>query len=43
MPELSEEQVQLKRLDQQKIDNFWRTYRRPPPRFVNERKFKSKR
>ena len=43
MPDLSEEQVQLKRLDQQKIDNFWRTYRRPPQRFVNERKAKSKR
>lgn len=43
MPDLSEEQVQQRRTDQQRIDNFWRYYRRPPPRFVNERKAKSKR
>lgn len=43
MPDLSENQVQEKKVDQQRIDNFWRSYRRPPPRFVNERKAKSKR
>lgn len=43
MPDLSEDQVQEKRVDQQRIDNFWRSYRRPPQRFVNERKAKSKR
>ena len=42
-PELSEEQTQLRRQDEQRIENFWRHYRRPPPRFVNERKAKSKR
>ena len=43
MPDLSEDQVQQRRTDQQRIDNFWRYYKRPPPRFVNERKAKSKR
>lgn len=43
MPDLTEEQVQQRRADQQLVDNFWRTYRRPPPRFVNERRAKSKR
>ena len=42
-PELTEEQVQLRRQDEQMIDNFWRHYRRPPQRFVLERKAKSKR
>ncbi len=42
-PELSEEAVQARRLDEQKIDNFWRHYRRPPERFVSERKARSKR
>ena len=42
-PELPEEAVQERRQDEQKIDNFWRNYRRPPQRFVNERKAKSKR
>ena len=42
-PDLSEEQVTLRRQDEQKIDNFWRSYRRPPKRFVSERKAKSKR
>ena len=42
-PDLSEEQVTLRRQDEQKIDNFWRSYRRPPQRFVSERKAKSKR
>lgn len=43
MPDLTEEQVQQRKMDQQRIDNFWRYYRRPPPRFVSERKAKSKR
>ena len=43
MPDLSEDQVQERKTDQQRIDSFWRYYRRPPPRFVNERKAKSKR
>jgi len=43
MPDLTEEQVQQRRMDQQMIDNFWRYYRRPPQRFVSERKAKSKR
>ncbi|MBI2650054.1 hypothetical protein HYX04_01940 [Candidatus Woesearchaeota archaeon] len=43
MPDLTEEQVQQRRRDQQEIDNFWRHYRRPPQRFVSERKAKSKR
>ncbi|MBI2542434.1 hypothetical protein HYV80_07040 [Candidatus Woesearchaeota archaeon] len=43
MPDLTEEQVHQRKTDQQLVDNFWRTYRRPPPRFVNERKAKSKR
>ena len=42
-PELSEESMQQRRLDEQKIDNFWRHYRRPPPRFISERKARSKR
>ena len=42
-PDLSEEQVQVRRMDEQKIDTFWHHYRRPPERFVNERKAKSKR
>lgn len=42
-PELSEEAMQERRLDEQKIDNFWRHYRRPPPRFISERKARSKR
>ncbi|MEK6984353.1 MAG: hypothetical protein AABX33_07300 [Nanoarchaeota archaeon] len=43
MPDLSEDQVQQRKFDQQRIDNFWRHYRRPPPRFVSERKARSKR
>ena len=42
-PELSEESMQQRRLDEQKIDNFWRNYRRPPRRFISERKARSKR
>ena len=42
-PYLSEEQVRERREDEQRINMFWRSYRRPPERFVNERKAKSKR
>ena len=42
-PELTEEQVRERRLDEQRIGEFWRHYRRPPERFVNERKARSKR
>ena len=42
-PELPEEVVQQRRLEEQKIDNFWRSYRRPPRRFIRERDAKSKR
>ena len=42
-PELSEEQIKERRNDEQHINDFWRHYRRPPERFVNERKAKSKR
>ena len=43
VPDLSEQQVQDKRTDEQQISQFWRSYRRPPERFVSERKAKSKR
>lgn len=42
-PDLSDDQVQQRRMDEQKISDFWRHYRRPPERFVNDRKAKSKR
>jgi len=42
-PELDEEQVQLRRTDEQHISMFWRHYRRPPEKYVSERKAKSKR
>ena len=42
-PELTEEQVKERKLDEQRIGEFWRSYRRPPQRFVSERKAKSKR
>ena len=42
-PELTDEQIKERRLDEQRIGEFWRSYRRPPQRFVNERKAKSKR
>lgn len=42
-PDLTEEQVKERRLDEQRIGEFWRHYRRPKERFVNERKAKSKR
>ena len=43
IPDLSEEQLRQRREDEQIINIFWRNYRRPPERFVNERKAKSKR
>ena len=42
-PDLTEEQVKERRLDEQRIGEFWRNYRRPPQRFVSERKARSKR
>ena len=42
-PDLTEEQIKERRLDEQRIGEFWRSYRRPPQRFVNERKARSKR
>jgi len=42
-PDLTEEQVKERRMDEQRINDFWRTYRRPPQRFVSERKARSKR
>ena len=43
LPDLSEEQIKERREDEQRINMFWRGYRRPPQRFVNERKARSKR
>ena len=43
VPDLSEEQLRQRKEDEQRINMFWRNYRRPPERFVNERKAKSKR
>ncbi len=42
-PELTEEQIKERRQDEQRIGEFWRHYRRPPQRFVSERKARSKR
>lgn len=42
-PELTEQQMKERRLDEQRIGEFWRSYRRPPQRFVSERKARSKR
>ena len=43
MPDLSDDQTKQKRNDEQKIDSYWRYFRRRPERFVLERKAKSKR
>ena len=43
VPDLSEEQLRQRKDDEQQINMFWRNYRRPPQRFVNERKARSKR
>ena len=42
-PELTEEQMRERKVDEQRIGEFWRSYRRPPQRFVSERKARSKR
>ena len=42
-PELTEDQMRERRQDEQMIGEFWRYYRRPPQRFVSERKARSKR
>ena len=42
-PELTEDQVKDRKQDEQRIGEFWRSYRRPPQRFVSERKARSKR
>lgn len=42
-PELTEDQIKERRADEQRIGEFWRNYRRPPQRFVSERKARSKR
>jgi len=42
-PDLTEEQVKDRRADEQRINDFWHHYRRPPQRFVSERKARSKR
>lgn len=42
-PDITEEQMKERRLDEQRIGEFWRSYRRPPQRFVSERKARSKR
>ena len=41
--DLTEDQVKERRNDEQRIGEFWRHYKRPPERFVNERRAKSKR
>ena len=42
-PDLTEEQIRERRADEQRINDFWHHYRRPPQRFVSERKARSKR
>lgn len=43
LPDLTEEQMKERKLNDQRISEFWRNYRRPPERFVSERKARSKR
>ena len=43
MPDLTEDQMQQRRVDQQRVDLFWRYNKRRPERYVNERKARSKR
>ena len=40
---IPEEIVQQRRTDEQRINEFWRHYRRPAERFVRERDAKAKR
>jgi len=42
-PDLTDDQIKQKRTDETKIDTFWKHFRRPPERFVVERKARSKR
>ena len=42
-PDLPDEAVQQRRADEQRIDGFWKGYRRPPEKFIRERDAKSKR
>lgn len=42
-PELQEDVVQQRRHDEQRIEQFWRHYRRPPERYIRERDAKAKR
>jgi len=42
-PDFTEEQMKERRVDEQRIGDFWRHYRRPPEKFVSERKARSKR
>ena len=40
---LPEEAIQQRKQDEQRINDFWRHYRRPPQRFIRERDAKAKR
>ena len=40
---LPDEIIQQRRTDEQRINEFWRHYRRPPEKFVRERDAKAKR
>ena len=40
---LPEEIIQQRKQDEQRINDFWRHYRRPPQRFIRERDAKAKR
>ncbi len=42
-PDLPEEAVKERRNDEQRINDFWRHYRRPPERYIRERDAKAKR
>lgn len=42
-PDLTEEQIRERRMDEQRIVEFWRHHRRSPERFIRERDAKSKR
>ena len=40
---LPDEIIQQRKADEQRINDFWRHYRRPPEKFVRERDAKAKR
>ena len=42
-PESGQDETQQRRVDEQRIASFWRSYRRPPERFVRDRDAKAKR